>query len=156
MGLYQSLPRVPLLAVAQPRTTHWQDRSLIRGVAGTEENFGGYYVVEATSNLLPLQQDLLQSLPANDSYLYPLADKGLGPCGVLTEQYIEDALIHLCNEEVYEQLTEEEATQATDVLHTEIKDWLEEYRSIIGEDAYKYINHHLRENFDSPYGQFYI
>ena len=52
---------------------------------------------KATSNLLPLQQDLLQSLPANDSYLYPLADKGLGPCGVLTEQYIEDALIHLCN-----------------------------------------------------------
>eukprot|EP00956_Cyclotella_meneghiniana_P030319 scaffold75832_cov39-Cyclotella_meneghiniana.AAC.5 len=110
----------------------------------------------ATSNLLPLQQDLLQSLPANDSYLYPLADKGLGPCGVLTEQYIEDALIHLCNEEVYEQLTEEEAILATDVLRTEIKDWLEEYKSVIGEDAYKYINHHLKENDDSPYGQFYI
>eukprot|EP00956_Cyclotella_meneghiniana_P012680 scaffold18027_cov38-Cyclotella_meneghiniana.AAC.1 len=86
-----------------------------------------------------------------------LLPQGLGPMrrtnGTI---HIEDALINLCNDEVYEQLTEEEAILATDVLRTEIKDWLEEYESVIGENAYKYINNHLRENFDSTYGQFYI
>lgn len=32
---------------------------------------------KAIPNILPLQQELLESLPANDSYLYPVADKGL-------------------------------------------------------------------------------
>ena len=111
---------------------------------------------KAIPNLLPLQQELLESLPADMSYLYPLADKGLGPCGVRVEQYVEDGLIHLRNEDVYEQLSAEEAIRATDVLLNDIKLWLAEYKRTIGGDAHDYIENHLKENASSPFGQFYI
>ena len=111
---------------------------------------------EATSNLLPLQQQLLDSLPLDHRYLFPEADKGLGPCCVKTEQYSEDAAIHLNNRDVYEVLSEEDAILLTDVIHTEIKNWLREYKSCIGTDAHMFIEEHLKNNVDNPFGQFYI
>ena len=64
---------------------------------------------DATSNLTQIQQQFLDLLPSDPTYLFPETDKGLGPCAVTFIQYIEDVLVHLCNQEVYEQLTKEEA-----------------------------------------------
>ena len=110
----------------------------------------------ATTNLNPLQQELLDALPSDPTYLFPEADKGLGPCAVKFIQYIEDVLVHLCNEEIYERLTEEEALLHTDVLHAEIIDWLEKYERLIGKHAYNFIKNHVNTNLDSPFGQFYV
>ena len=111
---------------------------------------------QARSNLLPLQQDLLDTLPSHPTYLFPESDKGLGPCAVKFIQYIEDVLVHLCNEDVYKRLSEEEAQLHADVLRTDILDWLEEYRRVIGKHAYKFISDHVKHNSESPFGQFYV
>eukprot|EP00956_Cyclotella_meneghiniana_P031408 scaffold82313_cov39-Cyclotella_meneghiniana.AAC.5 len=37
---------------------------------------------DATSNMTPLQQELLDTLPSDPTFLFPEADKGLGPCAV--------------------------------------------------------------------------
>ena len=71
-------------------------------------------------------------------------------------QYIEDVLVHLCNSEVYDRLTEEEALLCARSLHTEILDWLKEYQSAIGDNAYWFISEHLTSNENSPFGQFYV
>lgn len=110
----------------------------------------------ARSNLLPLQQELLDTLPSNPQYLFPNADKGLGPCAVLFVQYVEDVLVHLCNEEVYERLTEAEASLRIDFLHAEITDWLAKYERLIGKHAYEFITSHVACNMNSPFGQFYV
>eukprot|EP00956_Cyclotella_meneghiniana_P000733 scaffold786_cov37-Cyclotella_meneghiniana.AAC.1 len=112
--------------------------------------------VNATSNLNPLKQELLNSLPSDPTYLFPEADKGLGPCAVKFIQYIEDVLVHLCNEEIYERLTEEKALLHTDVLHAEIIDWLNNYEKLIGKHAYTFIKDNVNANLESPFGQFYV
>jgi hypothetical protein len=98
----------------------------------------------------------LDALPSDPTYLFPEADKGLGPCAVKFIQYIEDVLVHLCNEEIYERLTEEDALLHTDVLHAEIIDWLNTYENLIGKHAYNFIKNHVNANLDSPFGQFYV
>ena len=110
----------------------------------------------ATPNLTPLQREFLDSLPSNPDYLFPETDKGLGPCAVLLMQYIEDVLVHLCNSEVYDRLTEEEALLRAKNLHKEILDWLKEYQCTIGDNAYWFISEHLTSNENSPFGQFYV
>lgn len=111
---------------------------------------------KASSNLTSIQQELMDLLPSDPTYLFPEADKGLGPCAVKFIQYIEDVLVHLCNEEIYEQMSEEDALFRADALHTEIKDWLSEYESLIGKHAHRFISDHISANLDSPFGQFYI
>eukprot|EP00956_Cyclotella_meneghiniana_P007975 scaffold10615_cov40-Cyclotella_meneghiniana.AAC.1 len=110
----------------------------------------------ASTNLLPLQQQLLDTLPSSEQHLFPETDKGLRPCCVRTEQYLEDAAVHLNNKDVYEVLSEEEALLLTDVIHTNIIDWLKEYKSNIGKDAYDFIHEHLHNNLAHPFGQFCI
>ena len=111
---------------------------------------------DATSNLTQIQQQFLDLLPSDPTYLFPETDKGLGPCAVTFIQYIEDVLVHLCNQEVYEQLTKEEALLTADVLHADITEWLSKYEHVIGKHAYRFISRHINSNMDSPFGQFYI
>ena len=106
--------------------------------------------------LTSIQQEPIDLLPSDPTYLFPEADKGLGPCAVKFIQYIEDVLVHLCNEEIYEQMSEEDALFRADALHTEIKDWLSEYESLIGKHAHRFFSDHIDANLDSPFGQFYI
>eukprot|EP00956_Cyclotella_meneghiniana_P015681 scaffold24249_cov44-Cyclotella_meneghiniana.AAC.1 len=110
----------------------------------------------APSNLDTLQQELLELLPSDPTYLFPETDKGLGPCAVKFTQYLDDVLVHLCNDEVYERLTEEEALLYADVIHADITEWLKKYRGTIGEHAYKFISEHINNNLSSPFGQFYV
>eukprot|EP00956_Cyclotella_meneghiniana_P021295 scaffold38589_cov41-Cyclotella_meneghiniana.AAC.5 len=110
---------------------------------------------KATPNLLPFQARLFEMLSERWDLLFPEAEKGLGPCAVLYEQYIEDALIHLLNENVYQQLSEEEAAESIDMVSALVDDWLKEYQKVIGKTAYTYIRNHLKNNAKSPFGQFH-
>ena len=70
----------------------------------------------ATSNLLPYQKELLELLLNDPELIFPETDKGLGPCAVTYDQYVEACLKHLRNTECYDILTEEEARQGIEDL----------------------------------------
>jgi hypothetical protein len=46
---------------------------------------------------MPAQERLLSSLSAHPTLLFPDTDKGLGPCAITYDQYIEDCLKNLTN-----------------------------------------------------------
>ncbi|KAL3774145.1 hypothetical protein ACHAWO_006104 [Cyclotella atomus] len=75
----------------------------------------------AISNLLPFQQRLMDQLINDNNLLFPDTDKGLGPCAVTYNQYVQDVLRHLSNGDVYQRLTENEATQLANDLRSEIE-----------------------------------
>ncbi|KAL3780396.1 hypothetical protein ACHAWO_009110 [Cyclotella atomus] len=54
------------------------------------------------SNLLPFQQRLMNQLINDNNLLFPDTDKGLGPCAVIYNQYVQDVLRHLSNKDVYQ------------------------------------------------------
>jgi hypothetical protein len=110
----------------------------------------------ALSNLLPHQEALLKSLREDPSLLFPETDKGLGPCSVTFDQYVEDCLVHLCNQQCYTRLSEDEAMAEVAMLEDKIEKWLDKYELTIGRMATKYIRKHLGANRKSPFGQFYI
>ena len=88
--------------------------------------------------------------------VFPDTDKGLGPCAVEFTQYVRDCLAHLRNGKVYQRLTNDEASKVITELHMQILDWLDKYKRILPKFVPKFILHHMKENADSPYGQFYI
>ncbi|KAL7502226.1 hypothetical protein ACHAXN_000240, partial [Cyclotella atomus] len=110
----------------------------------------------AKPNLLPFQNKLLESLLTDKSLLYPEADKGLGPCAVTYDQYVEDCLVHLLNKDCYEQLSEENALLAVDLLEKQIKDWMKKWKHAVGEMPCTYIQNHMWSVKASPFGQFYV
>jgi hypothetical protein len=110
----------------------------------------------AQSNLMPHQEALLKSLREDPLLLYPETDKGLGPCSVTFDQYVEDCLIHLRNQQCYTRLSEDEAMTEVALLEDKIEQWLDKYELTIGKMATKYIRKHLGANRKSPFGQFYI
>lgn len=110
----------------------------------------------AQSNLLPHQEALLKSLQEDPLLLFPETDKGLGPCSVTFDQYVEDCLIHLRNQQCYTRLSEEEAMAEVVLLEDKIEKWLDKHELTIGRMATKYIRKHLGANRKSPFGQFYI
>lgn len=111
---------------------------------------------KATSNLLPYQQEMMETLLNDPELLFPEADKGLGPCAVTYDQYVEDCLKqHLLNRECYRILTEEEAMQCIATLRGIISAWLKKFNRAIGDQAVSFIQKHMSENATSPFGQFY-
>jgi hypothetical protein len=110
----------------------------------------------ATSNLLPYQEEIMNSLLDDPTLLFPDTDKGLGPCAVEYSQYVEDCLVHLRNEECYQPLSEEEAESEVSQLTEKIELWLKKYKQILGKHAVGYIENHIKVNSNSPLGQFYI
>jgi hypothetical protein len=132
---------------------NWACRRISRFLARTKELFRER---RAKSNLLPHQEALLRSLREDPTLLFPETDKGLGPCAVTYDQYVEDCLIHLQNKTCYQQLSEEEAMDTATILDKEIKAWLKKYKHAIGKNAVRYIEEHIKANNKSPFGQFYI
>ena len=110
----------------------------------------------ATPNLLPHQEQLLESLVDHPNLLFPETDKGLGPCCVTYDQYVEDCLLHLNNKDCYQRLSEAEALDRIKVLDKALDDWLDKYEKAIGEMAYKFISKHNSKVSENPFGQFYI
>jgi len=45
---------------------------------------------KATPNLLPFQQEMMDKLCDYPELIFPNTDKGLGPCAVEFNQYVED------------------------------------------------------------------
>ena len=110
----------------------------------------------ATPNLLPSQQQLLDTLPSHPLYLFPEADKGLGPCAVTYDQYVEDCLKHLRTKGVYRQLSAEEANASAEQLRKDILTWLTEYKRVIGNMSHDFIKNHIDDTASNPFGQFYV
>ena len=106
-------------------------------------------------NLLPFQRNILRKIRRDDSIIIVNADKGLGPCAVTYEQYVNDALVHLRDPNTYQQLTEAEAITATSATCSMILDWCRKHRNKgVTINDVKYIRKSLRENRD-PFGYFY-
>jgi hypothetical protein len=98
----------------------------------------------------------MDQLINENNLLFPDTDKGLGPCTVTYNQYVQDILRHLSNEDVYQRLTENEATQLANNLRSEIEKWLEDYKRWIEAGPAHCISSHMAKNATSPSGQFYI
>ncbi|KAL3772001.1 hypothetical protein ACHAWO_008173 [Cyclotella atomus] len=111
---------------------------------------------KATSNLLPFQERIMESLLNDPDLLFPLADKGLGPCAVTYDQYIKDCLVHLKNQECYSIIPEQDAKLAIDVLEDDIEKWLKKHKHSIDGMHAKFIQKHMDSVCTSPFGQFYI
>ena len=110
----------------------------------------------ASSNLLPFQERLLESLSTDENLLFPETDKGLGPCAVTYNQYITDCLVHLTNAECYQRLSEDEAMASIKQLDSEIDAWLDKYEKVIGKMKYKFIRKNMSKAGPAPFGQFYV
>ena len=101
---------------------------LARFLARTKEPFKER---RAKSNLLPHQEALLKSLREDPTLLSPEIDKGLGPCAITYDQYVEDCLIHLRSKTGYQRLSEVEAMEAVAILDKEIKAWLKNTKMLL-------------------------
>ena len=55
-------------------------------------------------------------------------DKGLGPCAITWDQYIQDCLIHLNDCSIFERLTPVDAQAATNTLEESIHDWIDKHK----------------------------
>jgi hypothetical protein len=105
---------------------------------------------KAKSNILCYQEKLMESLLEDPELLFPETDKGLGPCAVTYDQYVEDCLVHLQNQDCYRMLSEEDnALAAVKQVENEIKLWLQRHGKKIGkEHACKDANTKIPEFFD--------
>lgn len=92
------------------------------GFLSAYKNFSN--VAAPSPTFCPIKSEaLLTQLLEDPELLFPETDKGLGPCAVTYDQYVEDCLVHLLNEECYRRLSKEEALAAVAALETDIEDW---------------------------------
>jgi hypothetical protein len=84
------------------------------------------------------------------------ADKGLGPCAVTYDQYVQDALVHLSDERTYVQLSADEARVAAFDTKELIRNFCRKHigKGLSHNDA-TYIRVGLTENSD-PFVFFYL
>ena len=75
--------------------------------------------------------------------LFPDMDKGLGPCPITYDQYVEDTLIHLKNEEINLRLSQEETYSTMRIVQEKLNSWLSQYHNIIGNQATPFIRHSM-------------
>ena len=108
------------------------------------------------SNLTLQQQRLLQEIKQNKNITILSADKGLGPVGVDTTQYINWALAHLNDTTTYTILSEDDANEASNTLYHHIVDWTIRHHKTVGSDPIKYIRHHIEKARADPFGYFYL
>ena len=107
-------------------------------------------------NLSRLQSTTLKQLKNNDNITILSADKGLGPVGVDTKQYIEWGLTHLLDTKTYSILQQDQATAESEHLYHVICQWICKYRSQLGDDATRYIREHIEKARKEPWGYFYL
>jgi len=108
------------------------------------------------SNLTPFQEKLLSTLQANDTIVYALSDKGLGPVAIELDRYIKDGLKHLLDANTYTLLSEEQALEEAKQLRTDIYEWTVEFRSVLSDKTVEYLRMKLKETSDDPFGYFYL
>jgi len=111
---------------------------------------------KTTPNLTRLQFKLLKQIKQNANVTILSADKGLGPVGVDTKQYIEWALKHLLDTTTYTILPESQANADSDTLYKNIYHWTIKHRQSLGDDATRYIREHVEKARADPFGYFYL
>ncbi len=111
---------------------------------------------ETTPNLSPPQRQILNDLQNNKNIVILSADKGLGPVGVSTKQYVEWGLKHLLDTSTYKLLSESTALHDCDTLYRSIFQWTCKYRKDIGTDTTKYIQDRAEKARADPFGYFYL
>lgn len=107
-------------------------------------------------NLTRLQLKLLNQIKRNANITILSADKGLGPVGVDTTQYIEWALKHLLDTTTYTILQEDQATADGETLYNDIYRWTMKHRRPLGDDTTRYIREHVEKARKEPFGYFYL
>lgn len=108
------------------------------------------------TNLSRMQLKLLKEIKQNPNVIIASADKGLGPVGVDTKQYIEWGMKHLSDASTYTIISEEVAHADTTTLRREIFHWTQRHRNSITEESVHYIRHHLETTNKDPFGYFYL
>ena len=84
------------------------------------------------SNLLWHQHIALQKLQQDRRFLIVQCDKNLGPAIIEREIYIQRALSdHLLDNNTYEQLTKEEATNSASKIFDAINDWITKHLKLL-------------------------
>ncbi len=111
---------------------------------------------QITPNLYPPQRQILKNLQNNKDIVILSADKGLGPVGVSTKQYVEWGLKHLLDNSTYTLLSESTALKDCDILYRSIFQWTRKYRKDIGTDTTKYIQDKVEKARADPFGYFYL
>jgi hypothetical protein len=107
-------------------------------------------------NLLPFQERVLSELAADRNLLFPDTDKGLGPCAVTYEQYVQDGLKHLNDATTWAPITADEAAALAVSLEAQVESWLETHDLALSEMETKYIRNHIKANRKDPFGYFYL
>ena len=107
-------------------------------------------------NLSKLQQSVLLKLKRNKNITILSADKGLGPVGVDTKQYVEWGLKHLLDTTTYSILSTEQAIDECNTLYKEISKWICTHRQSLDDDTTRYIRERVKKARAEPIGYFYL
>ena len=109
-----------------------------------------------TSNISHHQRALLRQIKSNKNITILTADKGLGPVGVDTTQYIAWGLKHLTDATTYTILTSDDADAAASQLYHTIHDWTLRHHRTLGSDVVRFIRRHIESARSDPFGYFYL
>ena len=107
-------------------------------------------------NLSRLQIKTLKQIKNDSDITILSADKGLGPVGIDTKQYIEWGLKHLLDTNTYSILQQSQATAELEHLYRIIHQWTCKHRSILGNDTTQYIREQVEKARKDPWGYFYL
>jgi hypothetical protein len=107
-------------------------------------------------NLSSFQEKILHSIRQNKNVVILSADKGLGPVGVSTKQYVEWGLKHLTDSSTYTILHNDQAHQIAEDLFQSIFQWTRTHRQELEDDTTKYIREHIEKARQDPFGYFYM
>ena len=106
-----------------------------------------FHKQEGRTNLTPFQVKLVDRLRADESIVYALSDKGLGPVSVELSRYIKDTLKYLTKI-----IPEDQALKDADTLYDEIYEWTFEHRHFLSDSAVKFIRKKLKDAKPDPFG----
>jgi hypothetical protein len=106
------------------------------------------------TNITKLQQQQINLLRDNETFIILNADKNLGPCIIERKLYIKNALSeHLQNGNTYINLNENEANNRLNFLRSELNEALSFYKNHMSAAEYSYFVKSLKEEHRIP--QFY-
>ena len=111
---------------------------------------------QSTPNLSPSQQKILRELRNNKNIVILNADKGLGPVGVTTQQYVTWGLKHILDKTTYTLLSEINALNACETLYREIFQWTCTNRKDLETDTINFIRERVEKARRDPFGYFYL
>ena len=123
-----------------------------------ERNLKTIHTQTNHSQSLSTSTAITQNIMKEQKYMILSTDKGLGPVGVTTKQYMEWSLKHILDNSTYTLLSESTALKDCDALYRSIFQWTLtcKYRKDIGTDATKYIQHKTEKARADPFGYFYL